>query len=792
MRALLESGVDKIGPEIGASQSLSGNVMIGRTLGHYRVLEQLGQGGMGQVFAAEDTKLKRRVALKVLPTELAVSEERLGRFRREAESLAALNHPNIVHVYSVEESDQVYFLTMELVEGDRLSDRIPATGMPLEQLLELAIPLADALSEAHEQGIVHRDLKPSNIMVDRRGRPKILDFGLAKLGQPEPLEAASGIPTEVVTQEGAILGTFPYMSPEQVQGKPIDARSDLFSFGTVLYRMATGKRPFKGDNPVSLMSSILRDDPPSFDTINPESSPRLEGLLKRCLEKRTEARFQSAGELRQALIDLKTAPPSASPVPARPSIAVLPFTDMSPGGDQQYFCDGIAEEISTTLTKVPGLRVAARSSAFSLRGVEDIRKIGEILDTAAVLQGSVRTDGELLRITAELSDTRNGYQLWSERYDRDASDLFAVQDDIALAIAGELRGQLLGADRDAVVKRHTENREAYGLYLKGRYHWNRRYKGGLQKGMEFFQQSLQMDPEFALPHCGLADSFAILGFYNIQPPAVAFPKAKQAAKSALRLDETLADAHASLALVRGFFDWDWRGAEAAYSRALELSPDHPMANFWYAFLEMCLGRPRRSLHRIAEAQAADPLSLIINGSAGFLRYLSGDAERAVEEIDKVLEMDSSFGPGQWFLGLCQMELGRFDEAAQTLEKAVELLQNLPLAVATLGVALARGGRQEVAEQLLEKLISASKRNYVSPYYQAALCLALERREEALDWLTRAYNDRNNWLVFINVDPLFGGFRAEPEFGSFVARIGLDAELDVADSTWMSETEIFPD
>ncbi|MGB3563796.1 MAG: protein kinase, partial [Thermoanaerobaculia bacterium] len=519
--------------------------MIGKTLSHFKILDKLGAGGMGTVYLAEDSTLNRKVALKMLPAAMAADPERLERFQREAKTVAALNHPSIVTIYSVEASDQGHFITMEHVDGTSLDRLISSGGLPVEKFFQIVIPLADALSAAHERGITHRDLKPANIMVTADGRVKVLDFGLAKLHVPDPSSTDPEMPTQALTQEGMVMGTVPYMSPEQVQGKPADHRSDLFSMGVILYEMSTGQRPFRGETSADLVSSILRDSPRPVTEINVELPDHLGRLIKRCLEKEPTRRFQSALDLRNELEELQRE--AGAEQSAIPSMAVLPLADLSPDKDQDYFCEGIAEEIINALVKIEGLRVASRTSTFQIKeSVSDIREIGERLKVETVLGGSVRKAGDRIRITAQLIKVADGYHIWSERYDRELKDVFAIQDEIAQSIVEALQVKLAPTEKGGIEKA-TTSVQAYDYYLKGRKFFYQFRQQGIEFARQMFARAIIIDPQYARAYAGVADCCSFLYMY-FESTEDNLNEADAASQKAIECNPDSAEAHASRGL----------------------------------------------------------------------------------------------------------------------------------------------------------------------------------------------------------------------------------------------------
>jgi serine/threonine protein kinase len=564
--------------------------MTGKMLGHYKILSQLGKGGMGEVYVAEDTKLRRKVAVKILPPEMAFNPSRVERFKREAEAIAALNHPNIVTIYSVEEAENTHFLTMELVEGKNLSELIPTGGMDSESFLKTATQIAEAISAAHEKGIIHRDLKPTNILISGEGRVKVLDFSLAKISDTAWVSDVTQFPTRELTQEGMIVGTIPYMSPEQLQGRSIDHRTDIFSLGIIFYEMIIGARPFQGESPLEIMSSLLRDKPDSVDRQKKNVSPELGRLIQKCLEKDPNQRLQSVNELvnefKKAQQRLSVASFSGSlgrmessgqqaPVIAEKSVAVLPFTNMSADPENEFFSEGVAEEIINALLHVEGLRVAARTSSFSFKGKSvEIDEIGKKLHVANVLEGSVRKMGSRVRVTVQLIDVSSGFHIWSERYDRELIDIFDVQDEIARTISNRLKITLDSGER--LVKSATDNMEAYQLALKGRTLLTRRGTG-IPQGMQCLQKAVDLDPNYARAWAGLADSYTLIGYWGFAPAGDTMPKALTAAHRSIDLDPGLSEGYNALACPTMLYEWNYPEAEREFLLALELNPNYTQA-----------------------------------------------------------------------------------------------------------------------------------------------------------------------------------------------------------------------
>ena len=747
--------------------------MIGTTVSHYRILEKLGEGGMGEVYLAQDLQLKRRVALKALSREIATHPDMLKRFTGEARMVAALNHPNIVTIYSVEEDQGHLFVTMEYVEGKTLADLIPKAGFPLMKFLDLAVPIADALRAAHEEGITHRDLSPTNIMVSNSGRVKVLDFGLAKRGDLPTHIEPSTLPTASLPLSGQIVGTVPYMSPEQIQGKTVGACSDIFSLGIILYEMVTGRYPFDGQTIPEVISSILRDTPGLVNHLKIGIPFQLGQIIQHCIEKNPERRYQASLDLRNELKNLRREVRSGEAQAQETSIAVLPFTDMSALKDQQYFCDGIAEELINALVTIKDLKVAARTSAFSFKGKNlDIREIGKTLNVATILEGSVRKSGNRIRITAQLVNVADGYDLWSEKYDREMDDVFVLQDEIARKIADQLRSKLVGKMVAPLVRRHTENPVAYNLYLKGRYHWNRRTEGAIKKGIDYFKEAVNADPNYSLAFSGLADCYTQLGDYGYLPPAEARSEAKKASSRALDVDDTIAEAHASRAYPTLLYDWDWPAAEREFKRAIELNPDYATAHQLYAEFLTAMGRMEEAIQEIERAQNLEPLSLIVNTVVGWVFYRARRFVPAMEHCLKTLELNPDFALAHHLLGWVYDLESRYEEAVAEARKAVRLSGQSTLMTGSLGYACATSGKIEEAEKILDGLKKRSLNAYVPPYDIALVYLGLGQKDEALAWLEKAYEERYGWLVYLKADPIWDGLRSEPGYKSLVKRIGL--------------------
>jgi len=753
----------------------------------YRRLAQIGDGGMGVVYKAEDTKLRRLVALKFLPAAWSRDPVAKERFLMEARAAAALDHPNICTLHEVDEAeDGQMFFVMAYYEGETVKSRMSRGTLTWQEAVDVARKVAAGLAAAHGNGIVHRDIKPANIMLLPRGEVKILDFGVAK---------SAG--TARLTRTGTAIGTPTHMSPEQVKGWEVDQRTDLWSLGVVLYEMIAGKLPFRGDLEHAVLYNIVNSEPDPLAALGINVPPAVEWVVAKALAKDPDLRYSSAGEMLEDLEglargtlpgtrELKIAVPQA---PAA-SIAVLPFADLSPDRDQEYFCDGIAEELINALARVDQMRVVSRTSAFQFKGKdEDVRTIGQRLRVNAVLTGSVRKAGQRLRITVELVNASDRYNLWAERFDRDLEDVFAVQDEIARTVADTLKAKLVGergpvSDQATLIRPHTEDLQAYQLYLKGRHYWNKRTEEALQKSVGCFRQAIDRDPSYARAYAGLADAYATVGIYGALPPERVMPAARAAAAQALERDDSLAEAHASLGCVKAVYDWSWRESEEAFRRALELDPNYATGHQWYAMNHLVpVGRFEEAVAAIERALELDPLSLAINASLGVAAYFARRYEKAEEDYRRALELDEVFPMAHYFLGQALTELDRAEEAIEEIGKACELTgHGSPEMRAALAVAHAAAGQQREARQILAELLGLGPKRYVSPSLLAQVHASLGDREAALLGLEEAYRIRAVDLAWIRVRPVFDTLREEERFQVLVAKMGLTEGTGTAGHT----------
>ena len=782
----------------------------GTRLGRYEVLAPLGSGGMGEVYRARDVSLSREVAIKVLPAGFATDPNRLRRFEQEAHAVGQLNHPNVVTVHDVGSHEGAPFVVSELLEGDTLRARIEAGPLPVEQAVDYALQATFALAAAHDKGIVHRDLKPENMVVTRDGRLKVLDFGLAKLLRPT--EAVLGTVSQadtgpLLTGPGLVIGTMGYMSPEQLRGQAVDPRSDLFAFGVVFYEMLTGRRPFLGPTPVDTATSILKDDPPPLADWRPGIPPALESIIRRCLEKMPEQRFASAHEVADALRGASWSLPRwrrvpralrwglgaaavaallvtsagdlrrrmASWGPAAPrvqALAVLPLRNLSGDPEQEYFADGMTDALIGSLASIQGLRVISRTSVMHYKNApQPLPAIARELGVDAVVEGTVLRADNRVRLSVQLMDADPEQQLWSHVYEQDLSDVLTLHRRLAEAIAGEIRLTLSPEETQRLRASRRVDPEAHEAYLKGRFHWQKQTHLGVRKAIEHFEEALERDPAHGPAYAGLADSYISLSWVGDDPlpPREAYPKARAAALKALERDGSLAEAHASLGLVKWRYDWDWPAAEAALRRAIEMQPSEAVSHHWYGLFLATLGRHAEAAREMEKAQELDPLSRLITVNRGWALYFARLYEAAASQERKAIRSWPDYTAGHFVLGLSLEALGRYEEAVAELRKARTLSGDLPYLMATEGHIHARAGRRAEALKLLETL---KQREHFAPSLAAYVYAGLEDKEAALSWLERAVEERDAYLVFLQVNPVWEPLRREARFREIEKAVGL--------------------
>jgi eukaryotic-like serine/threonine-protein kinase len=737
----------------------------------YTIERELGHGGMAIVFLAGDLKHPRRVALKVLKPELASS---LGtdRFLREIGIAAGLTHPHILPLYDSGEADGLLYYVMPYV-GESLRDRlIRERQLPLADALRITREVADALEYAHSRDVVHRDIKPENILF-QAGHAVVSDFGIARAINV----AAEGR----MTGTGIAVGTPGYMSPEQASGiDELDGRSDLYSLGCVLYEMLAGDLPFTGWSVQAILARQLVDAVPRLRTVRDTVPEWLEEAVLRVLAKAPVDRFATAADFVAALTQpTATTVAESAPLPARiapapeNSIAVLPFVNLSADPENSYFCDGMTEEILNALTVFPSLRVASRTSSFMFKDApQDIRTIGERLRVRTVLEGSVRRADIKLRVTAQLINVADGFHLWSQTYEREMKDVFAVQDEIARAIVTALKVRLTSEPGIALVEPHTDNVEAYALYSKARYFWKKKSANALQKCIEYFEQAIALDPGYSLAHAALADSYIMLGYHNYLPPKQVFPRARAAADAAIGTDDGLAEGHTARACVSLLHDWDWPAAEQGFQRAIQLKELYPTAHFWYACFLWAMGRTADGVDQASRAQALAPLSLVGNANLGWALYFARRYDDAVTQCRKALDLDTNYLMTYTVLGQAYVAASRYDEAIGTFQNAVSFSGGLPFTTSALGYGYAKAGKRREARKILQNLEQRSTAEYVPPFCMALVHAGLGDEDQALAWLDRAYEERSHWLVYLKAWPLFDDLRSDARFAALLSKVGL--------------------
>jgi len=834
---------------------------VNTIISHYRILSRIGAGGMGDVYLAEDANLGRRVALKILPEQLNEDEDRLRRFEQEARAASALNHPNIITIHEVGRDAGMRFIATEFIEGETVRQILKRDGMNLRQAVDIAIQVARALGAAHRAGIVHRDIKPENVMLRPDGLVKVLDFGVVKLTEEfaerksESAESDDGDVATlgvVTTEANIVMGSPNYMSPEQARGFAVDARTDIFSFGVLLYEMLTGKMAFKGESVTDVLVAILERRPPSLFESLSEVPPRLQAIVDRALAKDLASRYQTASDLIDDLKQLRRSidaesgqdnswrplnrevspaetkqqsrqtndEPSArvdhvKTVPAtssaefivteikthkrgfvigllivlvisagaifyltrspglRPidSIAVLPFSNTSADPNTEYLSDGLTESLINNLSQSHKLKVMSRNSVFRYKGRDaDPKSVGRELGVHGVLSGRIVQHADTISISIDLIDSRDDSQVWGEQYNRPMSDLAVLPEEIARQVSEKLQHRLSGEDEKRVTRRHTESVDAYQLYLKGRFYWNKRTEDGLNKGVEYFNQAIEKDPAFALAYAGLADCYALLYEYSATPSKDLYPKAKAAALRALDIDDSLAEAHTSLAAAYEY-EWNWPEAEKQYVRSIELNENYATAHQWYSAYLISRRRFDDGIREARRAAELDPLSLIINTALGRALQSAQSYDEAIDQLHKTIDMDPNFAEARFQLALAYEGKRAYNDAIREFEKFIELSGDKSMK-AWVGREYAISGLRTQALKIGDEMMDMSKREQVSPYAIATLYATLGDKDRAFELLERVYQERSYYVVFLNVDPALDSLRSDPRFANLLQRVGL--------------------
>jgi TolB-like protein/Flp pilus assembly protein TadD/tRNA A-37 threonylcarbamoyl transferase component Bud32 len=795
--------------------------MVRTRISHYSLLRKIGQGGMGEVYLADDLVLHRKVAIKLLSPKLNDNENARKRLLREAKAAAQLDHPNVCSIYEVGEDGGVSFIAMQYADGETLASRDLTKPLRCSKAVGIAIQVTDAVAAAHAHGILHRDIKPENIIIDSKEHVKVLDFGLAKKLEDE-FVAADADTLSLVSQSGALIGTVPYMSPEQVRAEKLDGRSDIFSIGTLLYEMLSGTQPFKVRNAAQSIAAILTDNPQPLKSLRSDVPGELEHLVLKCLEKDKERRYQSAQDL---LVDLKkieshlksgfpwlkiwelvhavgrlwqrtvsvrwlvlalvtvgvlvtgtwyliaprgVAPKQPTSKPIN-SIAVLPFKNENADAEIEYLCDGLTESLLNSLSQLPNMKVIARNSAFHYQGrAIEPKSVGRELNVQALLLGRVVRRGEDYRIEMEIVDVADNSRVWGEQYDHTLFDLVSTQGQMIKSIVDKLRPHT-GAGTEGVSKGHTENNETYQLYLKGRFHWNKRTVDGLEKAVEYFQEAILKDPNYALAYAGLADAYLVNS--KLSPKETA-DRARTAALKALSLDNTLAEAHTSLGFVKARYDWKWSEAEKEYRRALELNPNYAVAYYFYEDYLVIVGKNEEALEVLKKAQEIDPLSIIVSAEMGVPLLFMHEYDRAIEQFQKTLDLDPNYWQAHYWLGVAYHQKGVRDQSISEFQKATTASGESPTALAMLGYAYASSGQKARALEILGRLNRLAQHRNVLPTNYALIYFGLDQKDEGFKWLDKSYEERDPSLVLIKLLPIFDNLRQDPRFSTLVKRLGL--------------------
>jgi serine/threonine-protein kinase len=771
----------------------------GTRFGHYELMARLGAGGMAEVYRARDLTLGRQVAIKVLPANVLVDRNQEARFRQEATTVSSINHPNIVTIFEIGTTDDVMYIAMELVEGKTLRQFLTGGALPMATVLAVGAQVADGLAKAHAAQIVHRDLKPENIMVTDDGLVKVLDFGMAKVGGSTPNQVedlATG--SFFTTRPGVVLGTAAYMSSEQARGQPVDFRSDQFALGLVLYELATGRHPFRRESAVQTMSAIIDATHEPLLSVAPSAPQQLAWIVDRCLSKNPEDRYASTRDLARDLQQLAgylsgsgivpiAPPPKAKPRAATrraiDSIAVLPFVNASRDADTDYLTEGITESIINSLSQVPKLKVIARSTMFRYRDrADDAQAVATELQVRGVVTGRVQIRGDHLLVSAELMDAARGSQVWGGQYNCKFADVFSIPQEVATELTSALRVRLTGAQRKQLGQPQSHSGEAYQLYLRGRFAWNKRTPDEIKRGMDFFERATHADPTFGLAYAGLADCYCVLGAgeFAMFPPRQMMPKARAAAVRGVELDDTRAETHAAMGSVSFWYDWDWAAAEREFRRAIELNPGYAVAHGWYAEFLSAMGRFDQAIEEARRAADLDPLSIATMWTLARVLNLSGDQLGAIAEMKRSLEIDPASMRPYYIMGWAYYKIGRVDKAYAALEASIALGGDNPFKKGFLGHIYAASGRVDDARKLLNELIELSKTRFVSAFYIAIVYSGLGELDAAFEYMDRAFEERSSYLAYAGVTPFLDGLKADPRYNLLLQRLGLPAALRAPD------------
>lgn len=760
---------------------------IGKQIGHYRILAQLGSGGMGEVYRCEDLMLGREVAIKFMNVRMLSGEVAQRRFFIEAQAAARLDHPNICAVYEIGRDEDLLYIAMQYIEGETLAERIRRGPIETLEALTYVSQIADALRDAHDRGIIHRDIKPHNIMITSRRLAKLLDFGLARISNAGGAGDESTEETmQHLTAPGKIVGTVSYMSPEQASGEMLDARTDLFSLGVVFYEMLTATRPFSAENSVATLSAILTRDPDPISLHNRDVPTDVEYVIQKLLAKKREARYQTAAELLDDVAELIRGLHNSGSVsgfvtgerrfrpPVKRAIAVLPFADMSPKKDQDYFCEGMAEEVINALSQVEGLSVVSRSSAFQFQGKNyDLREIGETLRVSVVLEGSVRQAGNRLRIAARLVNVADGYHIWSESYDCEMKDVFDIQDEISRAIVQALKIKLVGEQKNQLIRRYTDNIEAYHLYLKGRHYWNKRVASSVRMAMQYFQEALAEDPEYALAYAGIADCYIVPGYYGLMDARKVMPLGREAALKAISIDDKLGEAYCTLGMISSVFDFEWLKGDNYFRRAQELTPSYANSFMWHALFNLVpTGRLEDALKKAQKARELDPLNAAINTVVGATLYYQTRYVEAIEELRETVELAPDFPIAHYYLAKSLAQTGDYESAVAEFERTRDLLSGSPVSLGSLGWCYAMFDRRDELNEILGKLNAMAAEHYVPAIKLAEIHLALGEHDRAIEMLEKGFEERSSLMIWVMIDPIYEPLREDKRYQDLLRRMGL--------------------